>query len=706
MLKAKFLTLMLLSFLVSAAALQFAFSAGDQYAGLSSEETTIISRINGTRAYDYDLELEKITLNHSLSGFSFRSSGSSGANETAIWIVDQFSSFGLETSLEPFEFMTWNLPSEPVLVIDEDGNESTTSDQVKIGSFCPEQYSLPTPEGGVFADLVVLPLPEVNSRMNLLVNPRETYNATAWNAVDTTGKILLIGREIRWNERIDRVYRNKLAAQPPAVVLYTWWYDWMAWAPPSFSSGGGRPLSDQGSFYWDLGIPVGWISYEDGLMIRNREANNTSLSASVKIEAEIGVGPNYNVVGKLPGSEDPERLIIVSAHYDSVTSAGFCDNGAGVAGLLELAHVFSEAAQEGLYKPKPTVLFVAFTGEELGYVGALNFMKQHEDELGKISAVINLDCLGASSTLEISETFPDDSGLDLQDIVLKAAEDLGVGVNLAASGGSDQEAFRNLAWADHLYHVFWQSTTGIDSTTRVKSSIMISSYPLFISEMWNGGVPGWIHTPYDNSTSTEAFGWVTTDNLESHVRVAGLSVMRTISAVFSPFLLHVYSVTAVIGVAAVVVGYFERSRIRVFSSRIVDNVLFYIEEKELVSIILLTAIFLLISVIVYTRIGDIEVVSQGYPVSVMVQYIGAPFEMVAVPSNMDTTVTSQFVAPYIDSMPEYIQANTPTIVLWQGLLLNVVLYLSISFILVYTVTRIAYSLSHAKVLVSDAARTS
>ena len=55
---------------------------------------------------------------------------------------------------------------------------------------------------------------------------------------------------------------------------------------------------------------------------------------------------------------------------------------------------------------------------------------------------------------------------------------------------------------------------------------MIISYPLFYSDAWRRGEPGWIHTLYDNSTSTQTLNWLEVDDLEAHVKVAALSVVR------------------------------------------------------------------------------------------------------------------------------------------------------------------------------------
>ena len=481
---------------------------------LTPSESSVLALVNGSEAYSYDMQLENIALSH----YAFRAAGSAGANEAADWIADQFESFGLEVEKEEFQFTSWDLLSKPTLVIDDDGNLATTDDQKTIESFQSAHYSW---SGDVFADLVVLPLPPAANRDEIDMNPIDT---TVWNAIDTTGKVVLIGREVRLNQAWEETYTNKLSAQPPAAVIYIWWYDWMAFVPDFFSSGGGRPISlSFGSYYWDLGLPVGFVSYDDGLLIRGRESS-VDISAKVVIDSVNEVGPHYNVVGKLTGYGEPEKFVIVSGHYDTVMCAGFCDNGAGTSGVTELAHVFTKAVERGLYYPKFTIIFVAFASEEIWLVGSTNYVMQHEAQMRDIVAVINLDAIG-SDNLYVTETNPTD-GFDLDELVLEAADDLGISATLEEPGGSDQEVFRNPVLGNDIYSLIWGLTAGIDDATLVESSTMFISFPLVYTDKWDMGTPGWIHTSYDNSTSTETLDWVEADDLEDHIKVAALTVMR------------------------------------------------------------------------------------------------------------------------------------------------------------------------------------
>jgi len=493
-------------------------STSESSFALNPDEQQVLGLVNGSKAHNCDLELEDIALSHP----DFRSAGSIGANETANLIKEKFESFGLEAWLEPFEFTNWSLLSKPSLVIDEDGNQSTTTDQVAIDSFQCEHYSWPTPTDGIFADLVILPLPSAINHDQLGMNPIDT---ATWNSINTTGKILLIGREVRMWPGWRPPFENKLYSQPPAAVIYTWWYDWMSFTPPLYASAGGKPLYE--CYYWDLGIPSGFVNYNDGLWIRNAESAHATVSANVTVRAVIGNGTQYNVVGKIAGYQDPEQIVIISSHYDTVMDAGFCDNGAGTAGVIELARVIAEAINKSYYQPRYTLLFVCFTGEELYLTGSANFVKQHKNDMGNITAVINLDCIG-SDNLYVSET----PGSTLQQTVMNAATDLGIGTSSEPPGGSDHESFMDPSLVNDWVLSYWGFDLGISDATPVASSTMLIAYPLLYNDLWNMGTPGWIHTAYDNSTTS---GWIEVSDLENHIKVATLSIMRVSSNVIPEF---------------------------------------------------------------------------------------------------------------------------------------------------------------------------
>lgn len=654
-------------------------SSNVQSSDLTAQESSVVSKVNGTNAYNFDLELERIALDHNVSGYSFRSAGSPGANATANWIKDQFQSLGLETQLEPFQFTNWYLPSSPTLVVNQQGTTNGTGGQVTIKSFEPVQYSCPTPEGGVTGNLVVLPLPAGLGLGDFESGDILTsiFNLQKWGGIDTTGKVVLVGREVNWYDAYRTQFLRRLRSQPPLAVIYTYWYSWMSSAPPIL-----EPMEGART---DIGVgantPTAWVSYQDGQLIQAMAANG-NVSATVNIPAIIDNGTNYNVIGELKGTVNPERTIIISGHYDTVMSPGFCGNGAGTAGVIELARVFTDAAKNGEYTPQQSLIFIAFTGEELGYVGSINYIEQHKPEMQSISAVINLDSIGTGD-LQVSETFPDGNGLELDQIVLKAAADLGVRANLTAPGDSDQEAFRNPVGASIIYQERWGTDPNISDAARVQSSTMLTSYPL---SFFKGG---WIYTEYDNSTSTATLNWVKVDDLEAHIKVGALSVMRFLAALQSRALtmslVLVGTTTVVIILAAIVV--LKRSKVRAAVVKLYNEIVYGMGSAEWVWVVLLTAFLLFSSYSSYVQIANTEVIQNGVPTPVTMKYVGYPFEMVAFPFPSTVTMQNFELTVSVTFVPE---TSTPTI-LWAGLLLNVALFFLLSFGVVYAASMLRYA---------------
>ncbi|MDO4496570.1 MAG: M20/M25/M40 family metallo-hydrolase [Bacteroidales bacterium] len=106
----------------------------------------------------------------------------------------------------------------------------------------------------------------------------------------------------------------------------------------------------------------------------------------------------HNVVATIPGTEHPEETIIISGHLDAFdTGTGAVDCGTGIGVVLGAAHMIAKSG----VKPKRTIKFVAFAGEEFGLWGAEAYVKRHEKEIGKIVNLFNRDggptaCTGIS----------------------------------------------------------------------------------------------------------------------------------------------------------------------------------------------------------------------------------------------------------------------------------------------------------------------
>jgi carboxypeptidase Q len=93
-----------------------------------------------------------------------------------------------------------------------------------------------------------------------------------------------------------------------------------------------------------------------------------------------------NVVAELKGTDRPDEWILIGAHLDSWDyGTGAQDNGTGSAAVLEVARVLAAA------RPRRTVRFALWGGEEQGLFGSTAYAQAHASELGKCVAVLNTD---------------------------------------------------------------------------------------------------------------------------------------------------------------------------------------------------------------------------------------------------------------------------------------------------------------------------
>jgi hypothetical protein len=70
----------------------------------------------------------------------------------------------------------------------------------------------------------------------------------------------------------------------------------------------------------------------------------------------------------------------------------------------------------------------------------------------------------------------------------------------------------------------WGVSVGL-SDVEARPAVWLGSSPLSWSESISGKV-GWAHTPYDNSTSTQAYGWMKPESMEAHLKVAALTSVK------------------------------------------------------------------------------------------------------------------------------------------------------------------------------------
>ncbi len=111
-----------------------------------------------------------------------------------------------------------------------------------------------------------------------------------------------------------------------------------------------------------------------------------------------------NIWAFIKGSEKPEEILVISAHYDHVGMKngeiynGADDDGSGTVALLEIAQAFKEAEKKG-QGPKRSILFLHVTGEEHGLHGSRYYSENPLFPLENTIADINIDMIGRRDTL-------------------------------------------------------------------------------------------------------------------------------------------------------------------------------------------------------------------------------------------------------------------------------------------------------------------
>ena len=158
------------------------------------------------------------------------------------------------------------------------------------------------------------------------------------------------------------------------------------------------------------------------------KAGLSSVAGNNGFFQEVKVGW-FNVIGAIKGKSKPGQLIIFSAHYDHIGSIstnpypgfggqakaekgdtiynGANDNASGVSAVISLAKYF-----KALNNNERTLIFVAFTGEELGLLGSKYFVAGCEPD--SIIAVINFDMIGRG---QFSNSHPFVTGYEKSDLI-------------------------------------------------------------------------------------------------------------------------------------------------------------------------------------------------------------------------------------------------------------------------------------------------
>lgn len=232
-----------------------------------------------------------------------------------------------------------------------------------------------TPPGGIEADVVAV---------NAYQLPDEMKN----NSGNWRGKVLLIVQKgDAPKDRMDAFAKFgdflKAAHEAGAVAV--------------IGGQGGRKatgmhLTHTGALGFDAyyEIPVVSMAAEDQEQLERYLERGKMARLKINVQNRVTDGPvdSANVVGEIRGTENPEQIIVAGGHLDSWDLAsGSTDNGAGTTVTLGAAAAIVKSG----FKPRRTIRFVLFTGEEEGLLGSLAYVKAHQNEMANYVAVLILD---------------------------------------------------------------------------------------------------------------------------------------------------------------------------------------------------------------------------------------------------------------------------------------------------------------------------
>lgn len=224
--------------------------------------------------------------------------------------------------------------------------------------------------------------------------------------------------------------------------------------------------------------------------------NEIKAGAEIGHRVEVSVDYAYeevevpNVVGIIPGSDESlkDEFIIIGAHLDHVGdnmngtyNPGAYDNASGISGLLETAKVLNN----NKIKPKKSIVFIAFNGEEEYLLGSKYYVENPIYPLDK-SILINLDCIGVKTDVPLELDYNSTVSIDLVDKFYKLAQELEMDCKKVKEGGGDHKSFDEkgvqsvllIDWDSFTLHTINDTVENAISEERLEKTIKLILYYL------------------------------------------------------------------------------------------------------------------------------------------------------------------------------------------------------------------------------------
>jgi N-acetylated-alpha-linked acidic dipeptidase len=170
-----------------------------------------------------------------------------------------------------------------------------------------------------------------------------------------------------------RIPESEAVSLPHLIALPLSWHD-------------AQPLLE------NMNGPVAPKDWQGGLPITYRLAG--SVMAHLKVEMDNSIQPYYVVEARIKGREFPDEWVLLGNHHDAWVSGGV-DPSSGTASMMEMTRAFGDLLEQGK-RPRRTLVFCSWDGEEIGLTGSTEWGEQFSDELRtKLVAYLNVDSSAA-----------------------------------------------------------------------------------------------------------------------------------------------------------------------------------------------------------------------------------------------------------------------------------------------------------------------
>ncbi|KAK0405511.1 hypothetical protein QR680_018030 [Steinernema hermaphroditum] len=144
---------------------------------------------------------------------------------------------------------------------------------------------------------------------------------------------------------------------------------------------------------WKGGLNV---SYRFGPGLRNGE------KVKMEVKSTVEKRPIRNVVGYIRGSQEPDKYVILGNHFDAWVY-GSVDPNSGTAVLAEVARALMQTVEEKKWRPKRTIMFCNWDGEEFGLIGSTEFVEEFASILRDRAVVyLNVDNIHANESMYVA----------------------------------------------------------------------------------------------------------------------------------------------------------------------------------------------------------------------------------------------------------------------------------------------------------------